>query len=86
MERSGARTEISPSTLRKAESGIEWLYGKVEIKSEPLKIHEYWIKEHGDRLWAVVEVYSQTVPETASKRLSAIRRSFSFGTETDPNQ
>ena len=86
MERSGARTEISPSTLRKAESGLEWLYGKVEIKSEPLRIHEYWIKEHGGRLWAVVEVYPQTVTETASKRLSAIRRSFSFGTEIDPNQ
>lgn len=86
MERSGACTEISPSTLRKAESGLEWLYGKVEIKSEPLRIHEYWIKEHGGRLWAVVEVYPQTVSETASKRLSAIRRSFSFGTEPDPNQ
>jgi hypothetical protein len=86
MERSGARTEISPSARRKADSGLEWLYGRVEIKSEPLKIHEYWIKEHGDRLWAVVEVYSQTVPETSSKRLSAIRRSFSFGTEPDPNQ
>jgi len=86
MERSGARTEISPSTLRKAESGLEWLYGKVEIKSEPLRIHEYWIKEHDGRLWAVVEVYPQTVSETASKRLSAIRRSFSFGTKFDPNQ
>ena len=86
MERSGARTEISPSARRKADSGLEWLYGRVEIKSEPLKIHEYWIKEHGDRLWAVVEAYPQTVPETSSKRLSAIRRSFSFGTEPDPNQ
>lgn len=86
MERSGARTEISPSARRKADSCLEWLYGRVEIKSEPLKIHEYWIKEHGDRLWAVVEVYSQTVPETSSKRLSAIRRSFSFGKEPDPNQ
>lgn len=86
MELSGARTEISPSTRRKADSGLEWLYGKVEIKSEPLRIHEYWIKEHGGRLWAVVEVYPQTMGETASKRLSAIRRSFSFGTKFDPNQ
>jgi hypothetical protein len=86
MELSGARTEISPSTRRKADSRLEWLYGKVEIKSESLRIHEYWIKEHGDRLWAVVEVYPQTVSETASKRLSAIRRSFSFGTKFDPNQ
>jgi len=86
MELSGARTEISPSTRQKADSGLEWLYGKVEIKSEPLKIHEYWIKEHGGQLWAVVEVYPQTVSETASKRLSAIRRSLSFGTKFDPNQ
>jgi hypothetical protein len=86
MERSGARTEISPSSLRKAESGIEWMYGKVEINSEPLKIHEYWIKEHGGQLWAVVEVYAQTGNETAPKRLSAIRHSFSFGTKLDPNQ
>ena len=86
MERSGARTETSPSTLRKTESGLEWLYGRIEINSEPLIIHEYWIKEHGGRLWAVVEVYPQTVSETASKRLSEIRHSFSFGTEPDPNQ
>ena len=86
MELSGARTEISPSTRQKAGSGLECLYGKVEIKSEPLGIHEYWIKEHGGRLWAVVEVYPQTVSETASKRLSAIRRSFSFDTKFYPNQ
>ena len=86
MERSGARTEISPSILRKTESGLEWLYGKVVIHSEPLRIREYWIKEHSGRLWAVVEAYPQTVSETASKRLSATRHSFSFGTKLDPNQ
>ena len=86
MERSGARTEISPSTLRKTESGLEWLYEKVIINSEPLIIHEYWIRKHGGQLWAVVEVYAQTGNETAPKRLSAIRHSFSFGTKLDPNQ
>jgi len=86
MEHSDAPTEMSPSTRRKADSGLEWLYGKVEVKSEPLRIHEYWIKEHDGRLWAVVEVYPQTVSERALKRLSAIRRSFIFGTELDPNQ
>ncbi len=84
MELSGARTEISPSTRRKSDSGLEWVYGKVEIKSEPLRTHEYWIKEHDGRLWAIVEVYLQTVSKTAPKRLSAIRGSFSFGTKFDP--
>ena len=33
MERSGARTVVSPSTRQKADTGSEWLYGKVEVKS-----------------------------------------------------
>ena len=86
MERSGARTEISPSTRRKADSGLEWLYGKVEIKSEPIRTHEYWIKEHNGRIWAITEVYPQTKTETASKKLFEIRHSFAFGEKSHPNQ
>ena len=86
MERSGDPTEISPSTRQKADSGPEWLYGKVEIKSEPLKIYKYWIKEHDGRLWAITEVYPQTRTEKASKKLFEIRRSFSFGAKPDQNQ
>ena len=52
---------------------------KVEIKSEPVKTHEYWIKEHDGRLWAITEVYNQTAAEAASKKLFEIRRSFAFG-------
>jgi hypothetical protein len=56
----------------------------VEIKSEALKICEFWIKAQGGLLWAIVEVYPQTVKETALESLSAIRRSFSFDTELNP--
>lgn len=80
MERSGGLTEISPLTPRKVGAGLEWSYGKVEIESEPSKIHEYWIKAYGMRLWAVVEVYPQTANEAAIENLSAIRRSFNKGT------
>ena len=86
MERSGSPSEISPSTLRKDDSGLEWVYGKVEIKSETLEIYEFWIKAQGGLLWALVEVYPQSVTETDLESLSAIRCSFSFDTELNSKQ
>lgn len=85
MERSGGQMEISPAIRKKGESGHEWFFGKVEIKSEPIQTYRYWIKEHEGRFWAITEVYPQTSTDTASNKFFEIRRSFSFGAKPEPD-